>query len=47
MFYLEKEGSLEILNYGCRVINCNETGLQLCPKSGKFLGPKKCKTLIK
>lgn len=39
--YLDDEGSLEILNDSRRVINCDETGLQLCPKSGKVLGPKK------
>lgn len=37
--YLE-EGCLNILNDGRRILNCDETGLQLCPKSGKVLGPR-------
>lgn len=37
--YLEV-GSLDILNDGIRILNCDETGLQLCPKSGKVLGPR-------
>lgn len=39
--YLEEEGILDILNDGKRILNCDETGLQLCPKSGKVLGPRK------
>jgi len=38
--YLEGEGSLDILNDPRRILNCDETGLQLCPKSGKVLGPR-------
>lgn len=45
--YLEKENCLDIINDGRRVINCDETGLQLCAKSGKVLGPKQMKNFYK
>lgn len=41
LLYLTEQDSLDIMKDGRRIINCDETGLQLCPKSGKVLGPKK------
>lgn len=37
---MSEQDCLDILQDGRRVINCDETGLQLCPKTGKVLGPK-------
>lgn len=45
--YLLEEECLDILNDGRRVINCDETGLQLCPKSEKVLGPRKFEIFYK
>lgn len=39
--FLNEEKCLDILNDGRRIINCDETGIQLCPKTGNVLGPKK------
>ena len=39
--YLEEEKAGDILNDPKRVINLDETGVQLCPKSGKLLGESK------
>lgn len=32
---------MDILSDSRRIINCDETGIQLCPKTGKVLGPVK------
>jgi len=39
--FLKEEGCSDILFDSRRIINCDETGIQLCPKTGKVLGPKK------
>lgn len=39
--FLKEEGYSDLLCDGKRIINCDETGIQLCPKTGKVLGPKK------
>lgn len=41
--YLVSEGSRDVLNDATRIFNCDETGLQKCPKSGRVLGPKSLK----
>lgn len=41
--FLKENNSLDLLSDGRRIINCDETGIQLCPKSGKVLGPKNIK----
>lgn len=41
--YLVSEGSRNVLNDATRIFNCDETGLQTCPKSGRVLGPKSLK----
>jgi len=38
--YLVSEGSRDILNDATRIFNCDETGLQTYPKSGRVLGSK-------
>ncbi|KAJ8952002.1 hypothetical protein NQ318_023442 [Aromia moschata] len=38
--FLEQEGCLDILQDADRIYNADETGVQLCPKTGKVLGPK-------
>lgn len=38
--YLEKENAIEILNDPARIFNLDETGVNLCPKTGKVLGQK-------
>ena len=43
--YLEKENVLDILNEPSRLYNLDETGVQLCPRTGKLLGAKKQKNL--
>ncbi|XP_063242365.1 uncharacterized protein LOC134542216 [Bacillus rossius redtenbacheri] len=37
--HLQEEGCEDVLQDGARIINCDETGMQLCPKTGKVLGP--------
>jgi len=32
-----------VLDDPTRIFNCDETGLQTCPKSGRVLGPKDIK----
>lgn len=38
-FLLDKD-CMDILNDGKRVLNYNETGMNICPKSGKIFGLK-------
>ncbi|KAI4466984.1 hypothetical protein MML48_2g00000317 [Holotrichia oblita] len=35
-----EENCLDVLNDSTRVFNCDETGIQTCPKTGLLLGPK-------
>lgn len=37
--YLREENALDILQESDRLYNADETGVQLCPKAGKLLGP--------
>ncbi|KAI4455755.1 hypothetical protein MML48_9g00000296 [Holotrichia oblita] len=41
--YLNEENATDILNNPDRIFNADETEVQLCPKTGKVLGPKQCK----
>lgn len=41
----KKENASSILNDPSRIYNLDKTGVQLCPKTGKLLGPKKEKNL--
>lgn len=45
--YLEEEDALDILEDGSRQLNLDETGVSLCPKTGKILGLKGSKNLYK
>jgi hypothetical protein len=36
----EEIGNMELIENPDRIFNCDETNFQLCPKSGKVLGPK-------
>lgn len=38
--YLKEENVLEILKCPERIYNAHESGFQLCPKTGKVLGPR-------
>lgn len=38
--YLKEENVLEILKCPERIYNADESGFQLCPKTGKVLGPR-------
>lgn len=38
--YLEEENAINILDNPARIFNLDETGLQLCPKTGVVLAPK-------
>lgn len=38
--YLQEENADDILNYPERIFNLDETGVQLCPKTGVVLAPK-------
>lgn len=38
--YLEEENSIDILDNPARIFNLDETGVQLCPKTGVVLAPK-------
>lgn len=42
---MREEGCEDMLKDGLRIMNCDETGIQLCPKTGKVLGPKVFKNL--
>lgn len=37
--YLKEENVLEVLKCPERIYNADESGFQLCPKTGKVLGP--------
>ena len=43
--YLQKENVLDILTEPARMYNLDETGVQLCPTTGKLLGAKKEKNV--
>lgn len=43
--FLKKEDAISILRDPSRIYNLDETGIQMCPKTGKLLGPKKEKNL--
>ncbi|KAE9525691.1 hypothetical protein AGLY_014218 [Aphis glycines] len=45
--FLKEEGFSDILYDSRRIINCDETGIQLCPKTYKVLGPKKMNNFYK
>lgn len=38
--FLNSEGCSDILEDGSRILNCDETGMNTCPKSGRMLCPK-------
>lgn len=41
--YLISEGCRDVLDDPTRIFNCDKTGLQTCPKSGRVLGPRSSK----
>ncbi|CAI6353666.1 unnamed protein product [Macrosiphum euphorbiae] len=41
--YVKNENCRDVLDDPSRLFNCDETGLQTCPKSGRVLGPKDIK----
>uniref|UniRef100_A0A2S2NUN9 Jerky-like n=1 Tax=Schizaphis graminum TaxID=13262 RepID=A0A2S2NUN9_SCHGA len=41
--FLINEGCRDVLDDPSRIFNCDETGLQTCPKSGRVLGPRHIK----
>ncbi|KAJ8912480.1 hypothetical protein NQ315_014580 [Exocentrus adspersus] len=43
--FLEDINCTEILNNPSRILNADESGFALCPKTGKVLGPKRYKNL--
>ncbi|XP_020298074.1 uncharacterized protein LOC109862427, partial [Pseudomyrmex gracilis] len=43
--YLEKENASDILSNSSRIYNMDETGMQLCPKTGKLLGARNKKNM--
>ena len=44
--YLQKENALDILAEPARMHNLDETGVQLCPRTGNCLEPRKKKMFI-
>lgn len=43
--YLKENGYLEILNDSDRILNGDEPGFSMCPKTGKILAPKESKNV--
>jgi len=45
--FITEQNCMDIFDNPARIINCDETSMQICPTSGKLLCPKKSQIFTK